>query len=194
MTAEDKQKKKRKKELPKEETVKIKKDLNLKPDFKYIVRLANTDLDGKRQVVFALTGIKGIGVRVAESLVNALNLPPTELIGNLSENDIENIDKMLQNFSKTAPGWLLNRERDPETGKNYHIFGVDLDVRQRDDINVMKMIRCYRGVRHEQGQKVRGQRTKSTGRTGLTVGVIRKAKMAAARAAAASEKEKKGKK
>jgi small subunit ribosomal protein S13 len=35
----------------------------------------------------------------------------------------------------------------------------------------MQMIRSYKGVRHERGQKVRGQRTKSTGRTEGTVGV-----------------------
>ena len=40
----------------------------------------------------------------------------------------------------------------------------------------MKKIRCYRGIRHETGQKVRGQRTRSNGRTGLTLGVSRKRK------------------
>jgi small subunit ribosomal protein S13 len=43
-----------------------------------------------------------------------------------------------------------------------------------EDINILRKIRCYRGIRHETGQKVRGQRTKSTGRTGITVGVKRK--------------------
>jgi small subunit ribosomal protein S13 len=36
---------------------------------------------------------------------------------------------------------------------------------------MMRKMRCYKGIRHETGQKVRGQRTKSTGRTGMTVGV-----------------------
>jgi small subunit ribosomal protein S13 len=43
-----------------------------------------------------------------------------------------------------------------------------------DDVNRMRKMRSYRGIRHETGQKVRGQRTKSTGRTGTTVGVKRK--------------------
>ena len=43
-----------------------------------------------------------------------------------------------------------------------------------DDVNMMRKIRCYKGIRHETGQKVRGQRTKSTGRTGKTVGVSKK--------------------
>jgi small subunit ribosomal protein S13 len=38
----------------------------------------------------------------------------------------------------------------------------------------LKKIRAYRGLRHERGLKVRGQRTKSTGRRGSTVGVSRK--------------------
>jgi small subunit ribosomal protein S13 len=35
----------------------------------------------------------------------------------------------------------------------------------------MKMIDSYKGIRHKRGQKVRGQRTKSTGRTEGTIGV-----------------------
>jgi small subunit ribosomal protein S13 len=62
----------------------------------------------------------------------------------------------------------------------------------RDDINYMKMIRCYRGIRHEKGQKVRGQRTRSNGRTGMAAGVIKKKAVAAA-AAAAQESGKKDK-
>jgi small subunit ribosomal protein S13 len=42
---------------------------------------------------------------------------------------------------------------------------------RRQDINRMKMVDSYRGVRHKRGQKVRGQRTKSTGRTEGTIGV-----------------------
>jgi small subunit ribosomal protein S13 len=35
----------------------------------------------------------------------------------------------------------------------------------------MQMINSYKGIRHKRGQKVRGQRTKSTGRTEGTIGV-----------------------
>ncbi len=47
------------------------------------------------------------------------------------------------------------------------------NFRRKDDVDMMKMIRSYKGVRHEEGQKVRGQRTRSNGRTGLTLGVMR---------------------
>jgi len=89
---------------------------------------------------------------------------------------------------------MVNRPHDWETGADMHLYGSDIELRLRDDINRMKMIRCYRGIRHEQGQKVRGQRTRSNGRTGLTVGVIKKTAIAAAKAAKEEEGGKKEKK
>jgi small subunit ribosomal protein S13 len=41
----------------------------------------------------------------------------------------------------------------------------------KSDIDLMKEIKCWRGIRHMLGLKVRGQRTRTTGRTGITVGV-----------------------
>ena len=101
---------------------------------------------------------------------------------------------MLTNLGETAPIWMVNRPHDWETGVDLHLFGPDVDLRLRDDLNRMKMIRCYRGIRHEQGQKVRGQRTRSNGRTGLTVGVVKKTAIAAAKAAKEEEGGKKEKK
>lgn len=167
----------------------LKKDLNVGPDFKYIVRIANTDLDGTRPVVFALTGIKGVGVRIAESAVTALNLPAKEMLGNLSEQQIEELENNIMDLSKVLPPWMLNRQREWDSGTSSHILSTDIELKLREDINMMKMIRCYKGIRHEQGQKVRGQRTKSNGRTGLTVGVTKKAILAKA-AAERAEKEK----
>jgi small subunit ribosomal protein S13 len=82
---------------------------------------------------------------------------------------------------------MVNRPKDWESGLDLHAFGPDVEVRLRDDINLMKMIRSYKGVRHETGQKVRGQRTRSNGRTGLTVGVTKKAALEAAKAKKAEE-------
>jgi len=74
-------------------------------------------------------------------------------------------------YSEYAPNWAINRQADYETGEDQHIVSTDLDIVLKDDINRLKMIRCYRGVRHESGHKVRGQRTRSNGRKGLTLGV-----------------------
>jgi small subunit ribosomal protein S13 len=43
-----------------------------------------------------------------------------------------------------------------------------------DDINRMRRTRSYKGIRHDKGKKVRGQRTRSNGRKGLAVGVVKK--------------------
>jgi small subunit ribosomal protein S13 len=69
---------------------------------------------------------------------------------------------------------MANRPKDVYTGETKHLLGSDLTLINDEDVNLMRKIRCYRGIRHETGQKVRGQRTKSTGRTGTTVGVKRK--------------------
>jgi small subunit ribosomal protein S13 len=147
-------------------------------DFKYVVRIANADLDGNKSTVLALTGLKGVGRRVAEIIINFTGVSRHEKIGNLSDEKIEEIKEFIDNLDQNVPNWLLNRQRDYDTNEDIHLFDTDLDMTRRDDINRLKMIRCYRGIRHERGQKVRGQRTKSTGRTGLTVGVVRKKMLA----------------
>ena len=165
-----------------------------KENFRYIVRLANTDINGARSVVYGLTTVSGVGVRVAESVSDLAGVSRTERIGNLTEPETEKLEDILSKLGDLLPPWMVNRPHDWETGADMHLYGSDIELRLRDDINRMKMIRCYRGIRHEQGQKVRGQRTRSNGRTGLTVGVIKKTAIAAAKAAKEEEGGKKEKK
>ena len=142
-------------------------------DFKYIVRLANTDIDGHKQVKLALTGIKGIGRRAARGIIRNAEVDPSKRIGDLSDEDIDLLKKELEDVDEILPEWMLNRQHDYDTGEDLHLVGTDLDFARTDDINRLKKIRCYRGIRHESGHKVRGQRTKANGRSGLTLGVSR---------------------
>ena len=171
----------------------IKKPEGAGEDFRYIVRLANTDLRGDRSIVYALTQIKGVGVRAAEVVADLAGVPRYEPIGNLKEAQTDKVAEVLTSLGDLVPPWFVNRQREWATGADVHVFGTDVDLVLRDDINRMKMIRSYRGVRHEQGQKVRGQRTRTKGRTGLTVGVIKKTAIAAAKAAEKEEGESKKK-
>lgn len=185
----EKPKKEKKEEKAEEPKAKAPKKLaGVKEDFRYIVRMANTDLDGTRSVAYALTSISGVGIRVAEALADTVGVPRYERLGNLSEEQTDKIEETLAKLGEAFPDWMVNRPRDWETGLDFHAFGSDWDLRVRDDINRMKMIRSYKGVRHETGQKVRGQRTRSNGRTGLTVGVTKKAALAAQ----AAKKEEEG--
>jgi len=49
-----------------------------------------------------------------------------------------------------------------------------LDTKWREDLERMKKIRCHRGLRHFWNLRVRGQHTCTTGRKGVTMGVVRK--------------------
>jgi small subunit ribosomal protein S13 len=162
-----------------------------KENFRYIIRLGNKDIEGARTVAYALTKVDGVGIRISEAVADLAGIPRKERIGNLTDEQVGKIQEVLSNLGELVPPWMLNRQHDPDTGVDAHLFGSDVELRLRDDINRMKMIRSYRGIRHEQGQKVRGQRTRSNGRTGLTVGVVKKTAIAAAKAA---EKEEGGKK
>jgi small subunit ribosomal protein S13 len=159
------------------------------PDFKYIVRIANTDINGEKNLVNGLTTIRGIGTRTGIFIADTSGIDRNVKFGDLTEAQIEKIKEVISNLNKTAPGWMLNHRRDYETGENMHFVSSDIDIRLRDEINIMKKIRSYRGVRHEMGLRVRGQRTKTHGRVGLALGVSRKA----AKAAAAAQSSDKGK-
>ncbi len=158
------------------------------PDFRYIVRLANTDLDGTRATALALTGVRGIGLRMAEVVCRSAGVNAREMIGNLPEATVEGIEQVLTQLPQKLPPWMLNHPLDYVAGEIHHYVGGDLETARRDDINLMKMVRSYRGVRHERGQKVRGQRTRSNGRTGMAAGVLKKAAKEAAAAKATEEK------
>jgi small subunit ribosomal protein S13 len=156
------------------------------PNFRYIVRLAGSDLDGTRAAALAVTGVRGVGPRIAEVACHLAGVSPSEMIGNLPETAVDGLEQLLGDLPSRLPPWMVNHRYDPATGETHHYFGPELETARRDDVNRMKMIRSYRGVRHERGQKVRGQRTRSNGRTGMAAGVIKKA---AKEAAAAKGKE-----
>ena len=151
-----------------------KKEADKDDDFKYIVRILNTDLDGERPAITALTDIKGVGIRVAEIIAKKINYPKNKKIGHISDDDAKKIENVLEELEEHVPEWFLNRQKDWESGDDIHLLSTELEMGHRDDVNRLRMIRCYRGIRHESGHKVRGQRTRSNGRTGLTLGVSRK--------------------
>jgi small subunit ribosomal protein S13 len=147
-----------------------------KEEIKYIVRIAQTDLDGKKDVQYALTGLKGIGIRTARILAESAEVDPTLTMGYLEDDQIERLRTAVDNFQTIVPTWMYNHQKDVTTGQDIHILGSELTLTLREDINRMKKTRSYIGIHHERGHKVRGQRTKSTGRRGATVGVQRKKK------------------
>lgn len=146
-------------------------------DFKHLVRIANTDLDGRKQIASALRKIKGVGFQIANAVCVIANVDKNKVSGYLSDEDIQKMDGIIKDISKNgAPDWILNRRKDTETNNKMHIITSELDFTQDNDIKMMKKIKSYRGMRHAFGLPVRGQRTKSNFRKnkGKVQGVKRK--------------------
>ena len=174
------------KDKPKKGDEKAKKSAD--DDLRHIVRILNTDLAGKRQVHMALTGIKGVGRRAASIFTDKAGIDPKATLGRLPDSEIDKLKKVIEeDASKILPVWMLNRRGDIETGADMHVMGMDLNMTLREDLDLMKKMRSYKGIRHERGLRVRGQRTRSTGRTGAIVGVSRKKEGAPAAAPAATK-------
>ncbi len=148
-------------------------------EFKYLVRIANTDLDGKKSIGNALRNIKGIGFMMAHAACTVSNIDPMAKTGELSEKDVQKLDEFVRNPVKyNIPHWMLNRRRDVETGEDKHLVLSDLQFAQENDIKLMKKIKSYKGIRHMMGLPVRGQKTKSNFRKnkGKAMGVKKPAK------------------
>lgn len=140
-------------------------------DIRYFVRIGQTDLDGTKSAERALSEMNGIGRRTARIICQDVGIDRTATFGRLDDEEIDAVIEQVDGYADTVPEWLSNHRRSYFSGKTSHETGNDLEMTIRQDVNRMKMIDSYKGVRHKRGQKVRGQRTKSTGRTEGTIGV-----------------------
>ena len=138
----------------------------------HIVRVAETDLDGAKKVADGIREIRGVSFMFANALAYVSPLAENKIL-DLSEDEIKQLEDLIFNPQKHGvPSWMYNRRLDPETGVNKHLTVSHLHLAQTTDINKMKKMKCYKGVRHSLGLPVRGQRTRSSFRgKGTTVGV-----------------------
>ncbi len=159
-------------------------------EFRHLVRISGRDLDGGKKLIAALSDLKGVGYNFANVITTKLDVDPRVRLGTLSEEKVKEIEAAIQSASKAAlPNWYYNRRNDPETGEAKQLLGADLDFIQKNDVEDEKNIQSWKGVRHSLGLKVRGQRTRTTGRKGRTVGVRKAALVAAAKEAAKKEEK-----
>jgi small subunit ribosomal protein S13 len=144
-------------------------------EFQHIIRFAGTDIEGTQPVTYALTNVKGIGIKIANAITEKAGINPETRMGLLSSAEVEKLEDIISNPGKhDIPMWLLNRRKDMETGKDIHLLSSDLFLKVKNDIDQMKKIRSWKGVRHSYGLKVRGQRTRTTSRKGKAIGVKKK--------------------
>jgi small subunit ribosomal protein S18e len=148
---------------------------NDEKDFQHILRILNSNIDGRQKVMYALTGIKGIGRRFANVVCKKANIDMRKRAGELTAAEIDRIVKVIQSpRDYKIPNWFLNRQKDIKDGTYTQLTANNVDVKLREDIERLKKIRAHRGMRHWWGLRVRGQHTKTTGRKGRTVGVSKK--------------------
>ncbi|CAG8495951.1 7397_t:CDS:2 [Funneliformis mosseae] len=146
-----------------------------KNQFQHILRLLNTNVEGKTKVMFALTAIKGVGRRYSNIVCKKADVDLRKRAGELTNEELERIVTIIQNPTQfKIPNWFLNRQKDIVDGKYSQILANGLESKLREDLERLKKIRAHRGLRHYWGLRVRGQHTKTTGRRGRTVGVSKK--------------------
>ena len=109
-----------------------------------MARIAGRDLPPNKRIEIALTYIYGIGLSRSRKILEATGVDPDKRVKDLTEKEIE----------------LLRKEIE---GK-YKVEGT-LRAEIRDNIKRLIAIRCWRGLRHEAGLPVRGQRTRTNART-----------------------------
>jgi len=182
--------KKERKGAPKEGKKEAPKAKEAGPEIRHIVRIANSDLEGKRSVQYGLTVIKGISRRTAKIITINAGVDPKAILGYISDAETERLQSSVDSISSILPAWMVNKQNEIMSGEDRHLIGTDVLLGLNEDLNLMKKMRSYKGVRHDRGLRVRGQRSRSTGRRGRTVGVSRAALMAKPKEAEKKEETK----
>lgn len=143
-------------------------------EYRHIVRIVGNDILGEKKVLVGLTQIKGIGYNFATAITDTLKINTNSNIGNLTDSNIQAIEKLILNpIEGNFPIWFLNRRKDIETGADLHLLTSDIPFTLRNDIERERITASWRGYRHLSGLKVRGQRTRTSGRKGGAVGVAK---------------------
>jgi small subunit ribosomal protein S13 len=158
-------------------------------EYRHILRIIDADVEGTLKTSYALTKIKGLSLSLANAILKKAGVNPDKRAGFLTEAEIEKMEEIIKDPARYGlPSWLLNRRKDPDTGKDMHVISADLVLKTKMDIEQMKDMKSWRGYRHAYGLKVRGQRTKTTGRAGKALGVKKKTLIQAQRAAQSESK------
>lgn len=148
-------------------------------EFRGIVRIMGKDLKGQLMLREGLSKVKGIGrnlanvigIKVEKVLGISLTLP----VGELTDKQIGQIEEIIKDPLKHGvPLFFINHKGDVESGTDKHVVQSDLQIAVHADMERLKNSRSWRGWRHALGQRTRGQHNRTTGRSGMTVGVLKK--------------------
>ncbi|KAJ0035889.1 hypothetical protein Pint_24820 [Pistacia integerrima] len=112
-------------------------------DFQHILRVLNTNVDGKQKIMFALTSIKGVGRRFANIVCKKADVDMNKRAGELSAAELDNLMTIVANPRQfKIPDWFLNRQKDYKDGRYSQVVSNALDMKLRDDLERLKKIRA----------------------------------------------------
>ena len=144
-------------------------------EYRYILRIMGTDVQGTLKTSYAVAQIKGVGSALSNAILKKSGVNPDMRVGFITASDVSKIEDVIRDPAKyNIPIWMFNRRKDTESGNDSHLLSADLALKTKTDIDGAKEIRSWRGYRHAYSLKVRGQRTKTTGRAGKALGVKKK--------------------
>merc|ERR1711957_127264 len=125
-------------------------------EFTHILRMQNTNVDGKVKVMFALRVIQGIGRRFSNLVCKVANIDLNRRAGELNQAEMDKIaDVLAKPLDYGIPKWFLNRQRCIKDGTYSQLISNNCATRLREDLERMKKMRLHRGLRHWWGIKVR---------------------------------------
>ena len=81
-------------------------------DFRYILRLAMSDVDGMKPIGLGLTSINGVGKRTASALCEIASVDNKKLGGHLTDDELTKLGDAIESYPTQVPNWMLNRQRD----------------------------------------------------------------------------------
>ena len=109
-----------------------------------MARIAGVNLPTQKRLEIGLTYIYGIGKSTSQKIIRELELDPEQKVRDLTDEEVTKL-------------------------RNYIDSDVEVEGDLRRDrgqaIKRLTEIGAYRGIRHRRGLPVRGQRTKTNGRT-----------------------------
>lgn len=107
-------------------------------------RIAGTDVPNDKNINIALRYVYGVGPKKADDIVKAVGLDPRTKARNLTEEEVTRINSEIE---------------------RNHVVEGQLRRQIISNIQRLKDIRTYRGLRHIRGLPVRGQQTQANART-----------------------------
>jgi len=154
-------------------------------EYNHIIRIIGNDIPGDKKVLVGLTQIRGVGYNFANAVLDSLKIDPNTNMGYLSDSQVQSIEQILNDpLSANFPAWFVNRRKDMETGNDKHLITSDIEFTVRNDVERERLTASWKGYRHMFGLKVRGQRTRTSGRKGGAVGVAKGGKVMPAKGGA----------